>query len=129
MANIFCPHCGSKAEYQFAAPNFCYKCGLPYSESRAVPKSQSPISRVSKSRILRNEDLDDQVEEDVEFDDDDSESTNINRVPRISKIQVEIDSSTDIRSYKFGDLVNGNSSSTFKRSKTVNLEDLLDERN
>lgn len=129
MANIFCPSCGSKAEYQFAAPNFCHKCGLPYSQSRAVAKSQSPTSRVSKSRISRNEDLDDQVEEDVEFDDDDSDSTDINRVPRISKIQVEIDSSTDMRSYKFEDIVNGNSSSSFKRSKTVNLDDLLDERN
>jgi hypothetical protein len=127
MANIFCPSCGAKAEYQFSAPNFCHKCGLPYSQGVAVAKSHLLSSRPTRSRSMRNELPEVQEEDDSSYEDDDSDSTNVNRVPRLSKIQVEIDSSTDIRSYKFEDFLSGNSSS-FKKPRSVNLDDLLNER-
>ena len=45
MASIFCPSCGSKSEYQFAAPNFCSKCGQPYA-GRTLHKKMPASAQV-----------------------------------------------------------------------------------
>lgn len=109
MASIFCPSCGSKSEYKFAIPNFCYKCGNSYSQSAGLKKTILPS-------ISEDVDLD-EGEENEDFE----EFSNSTRVPRISRLQVEIDSSTDVKVLKFEDFIN-NSTSSFKRPKNLDID-------
>jgi len=112
MASIFCPSCGSRSEYKFAAPNFCYKCGSSYSQT-------SVFKKTSVSTRSEVEDL--EVNDDEDVDDDFEEFSNSTRVPRISRLQVDIDSNTDVRVLKFEDIIN-NSTSSFKRPKNLNID-------
>jgi hypothetical protein len=123
MPAIFCPTCGSKSDYQFSMPNFCSKCGNSYIEKR-----QNPIlpKTTSASKVEPPDDRDDDWDDDGEDYDSDNFS-NASRVPRISRIDVDIDVDTGIRSFKFGDILNSNVNSTFKKSRNLNLDDLVDE--
>ena len=118
MASIFCPSCGSKSEYKFATPNFCFKCGNSYSQSSSSPK----IVRNLKTSESKDSYPDERDEEEEDFDEDFGEFSNSTRVPRISRLQVDIDSSTDVRVVKFGDLLNENSTSSFKRPKNLDFD-------
>jgi len=109
MATIFCPVCGSKSEYKFAIPNFCYKCGSAYNQSTNLNKKN-----------LVNDDYEENDDEDGS--EDESDFSNSTRVPRISRLQVEIDASTDVRVIKFQDLLN-NTSSPFERPKNLDLNE------
>ena len=117
MASIFCSSCGSKSEYKFAAPNFCYKCGNPYSRSSNFLHS----SKTFKSEPSIDSEMEGEDYEDEDFGEDFSNST---RVPRISKLHVEIDSSTDVKVVKFEDILNSNSNSSFKRPKNLDLDNI-----
>ena len=108
MANIFCPTCGAKSIYNISPPNFCGKCGLPY-----VQTSQTS-ARLSQSKLASRKVAQQQQEDDDFFDENDDNSdgsiggsyySDSNRVPRISKLLVETDSSTDVRVFKFSDLL------------------------
>jgi hypothetical protein len=110
MASIFCPSCGSKSEYKFATPNFCFKCGSSY--------SQTPnLTKATKNPDPDERDWDEEDEDGEDF----SDFSNSTRVPRISRLQVETDSSTDVKIIKFGDLLNENSTSSFKRPKNLDF--------
>jgi hypothetical protein len=105
MASIFCPSCGSKAEYQFAQPNFCFKCGNPYSLShkRTYSSLANKPSTLSKKAVI-----DDEIDEDDEGDDfDDDSFSNSISVPRIRNLNVDIEASSAVRVYKIEDLGNG----------------------
>jgi len=123
MASIFCPSCGAKSEYQFSAPNFCSKCGKPYLESRIETfTSQMRTAKSKKQNFRQNEDTFDEVED--SDDNDGGDFSSATRVPRITRLDVEIDSSTDVRVIKFGDLVNQNGDSSFAKGKSLYLDDL-----
>ena len=130
MKSIFCPSCGAKSEYQFAVPNFCSKCGKPYLENaNSSVKVPPALSKMRNARFNQNP----PEERDHDYDDDyddaggnDDDFSNASRVPRISRISVDIDSTTDVKVFKFEDLLSGGVSE-FKRSKNRNLDDLVDE--
>lgn len=42
MGSIYCPHCGSRNDYNLQRPNFCNNCGNSFIGSKAAPKS-NPI--------------------------------------------------------------------------------------
>jgi hypothetical protein len=128
MASIFCPHCGAKAEYNFSPPNFCYKCGLSYGGMDAAVQKHKQFSRNKNSkRDLGEEDVDVDSEDDYQ-DENESYFSNSTRVPRISKINVDIDISSDVRVVKFSDLMSPNYEiAQFPRGKTQSLSDLSDE--
>jgi hypothetical protein len=117
MASIFCPSCGSKSEYKFATPNFCFRCGNPYSSVSSLKKTSATIN----SPEIENAELDE--DEDLEDPEDFEEFSNSTRVPRISKLQVEVDSTTDVRVFKFENIAE-NSTSPFKRSKNLNIDNI-----
>ena len=125
MATIFCPSCDSKSEYQFSAPNFCSKCGKSYIEKYQSANLASSLKRTRNSSTKNDisKDPDEDFEEDDDFDSEDF--SNASRVPRINKIQVEIDSSTDVKVFKFEDLTNQNYNNEFKPQKGRNLNDLI----
>jgi hypothetical protein len=124
MASIFCPNCGCKAEYKFSAPNFCYKCGLPYNiGSSAVQKHK----QISRSKRTADEDVD-FAEESEDEDVEETYFSNSTRVPRISRLNVDIEMSSDVRVVKFSDLTSPNYEATkFPKGKTQNLSDLSDD--
>jgi len=131
MASIFCPSCGAKSEYQFSAPNFCSKCGKSYVETHVASKSINSISQMRSARFkASSEQNEEDYDDNEESDSDDSETdsfSNAVKVPRIRKLDVEIDSSTDVRIIKFENLLNGNSNSdVFSKSKSRQLDDLID---
>jgi uncharacterized Zn finger protein (UPF0148 family) len=115
MGNIFCPACGSKSTYNLSPPNFCSKCGSAYNSTFITNDSdlnkRMPSRRAASSRLQRQ-----QVEDEEEFDDDTDESeggarvvggyfSDSTRVPRINKIAVDIDCSTDVRTFKLSDII------------------------
>lgn len=123
MSSIFCPSCGAKAEYQFSAPNFCSKCGRSYSNSFST---QKPLLRSTlKAKIAQKnqepEDPNEEFEEDENLDSEDDVSySNVSRVPRLRKIDVEIDSQTDVRIFKFENFLD-NAQSNFTKPKKLDL--------
>lgn len=132
MASIFCPTCGFKSEYQFSAPNFCSKCGKPYLEAHGISRSANLTSQMRSARFKT---ANQKIEDDYDDDDDESNSdeletdsfSNAVKVPKIRKLDVEIDSSTDVRVVKFENLLNGNSNSdVFLKSRSRQLDDLID---
>lgn len=123
MASIFCPTCGSKSEYQFAKPNFCYKCGNPYSIT-----SKRIFSSLSKKKIVEEDESDYGDDSEDESFEDESFSNSIS-VPRLSNLKVDIDSSTNVRVLKIEDLSKGNIiESKFQFGKRQNIGDIIDER-
>jgi hypothetical protein len=127
MASIFCPSCGSKSEYQFAAPNFCSKCGQPYAGRTSHKKM--PISAQVKLRKTQSDEQDFVEDEDsgeTYAEDVFSDST---RVPRLRSLQVDIDNSSDVRVVKMSDLLNGNfEHQSLKLGQRQSIDEAMNER-
>ena len=123
MAFIFCSHCGSKAEYKFSPPNFCYKCGMSHG---GIATSVQKHKQISRSRRSEANDIEDEGEyEDTEDENGESYFSNSTRVPRITRLSVDIDASSDVRVIKFSDLMSPSYEATqFPKGKTQSLSDL-----
>lgn len=124
MASIFCPSCGSRSEYQFATPNFCFKCGKSYVENKITAKLSESITKTKSSRSRMSQASEEEFEDDNSSNEE--EFSNATRVPKLNRLEVEIDSSSDVRVFKFEDLLNGNSGASFPRSPNHRLDDLID---
>ena len=72
MAIKFCTDCGKKVEYKFNPPKFCSDCGSPFGSSYA--NEDLPINRKVKKIEALSED-----------------ETDAESVPRITKLEYEID--------------------------------------
>lgn len=88
MASAFCPNCGAKHEYSGFAPNFCSKCGSPMNGKASSQVQKKPS---------RNAHQDD-IEEDSE------DNTNINELPHIDNLDVEIEMEGGFRAFNLEDL-------------------------
>lgn len=127
MASIFCPSCGSKSEYQFAAPNFCSKCGQPYA-GRTLHKKMPASAQVKLRKNQPEEEdlIEDSSDEESYGEDTFSDST---RVPRLRSLQVDIDHSSDVRVVKMSDLINGNfEQQSLKLGERQSINEVMDER-
>ena len=122
MATVFCPSCGSKTTYQFAAPNFCSKCGQPY-------LSKSSVALKAKKSFVEDDVVAEDDSDDDEFASSDVESfSNSLIVPRISRIQVDLDFSTsEVKTFKFGEIFgeNSNAEQKFPIKRARDINDLL----
>lgn len=76
MKPSFCINCGAKHQYNFAQPKFCASCG---SNLSGEPKKQAPIAK--KTRIQHDE----------QDDDDDGESSDVDCVPDLSNLELEVE--------------------------------------
>ena len=123
MGYIFCQSCGSKAEYNFAPPNFCAKCGQRYHTN--TNQSKQLLSKSKFAKQVSRIETDDSDDEDYDDYDDSGESdfSDSTIVPRIKNISVEIDSSSNVRSFKLGELFESQQlSQNFPFGKRQNLE-------
>ena len=114
MGNIFCPVCGSKSTYNLAPPNFCSKCGSAYNSTFVTDATQLS-ARMSSRRPINTRVEQQDPEDEEEFDDDEGDQggakmvgsyfSDSTKVPRINKLAVDIDCSTDVRTFKLSDII------------------------
>jgi hypothetical protein len=88
MQSIFCTNCGGKHEYAGFAPNFCSKCGGSMNGKVSSQLQKKP------SRTVSSDDIEDESED----------NTNIDELPNISKIDVEIEMDGGFRAFNLEDL-------------------------
>jgi uncharacterized Zn finger protein (UPF0148 family) len=122
MLKLYCTECGSPTSYSASKPKFCSSCGTsfdklvvnkvmlqkPTADKPVAPKKISP--RLQKATNTQEEDTD------PDFDDPEDD---INKMPSIHRLDVEIDqgyAGTQSKT-KIGDIV-GSSRSGAKREKT-----------
>lgn len=128
MSVIYCSECGKKHEYNFAKPNFCSSCGSPFGMAKL--KKQKPKQEEEE------EEYDDDEEEydDEDFEDDGESFTNSSRVPKIRKIQVDVETAAQYNTFDLGSIIGSEAnpvpkgSTPKRRSRPVSLEDFKQNR-
>ena len=90
MATVFCSNCGAKHEYAGFAPNFCSKCGTKFGTTSPQPRENSKIKKTSQESNG----------EDVESED----LTNIDEIPDLDKLDVEIEMEGGFRAFSLEEL-------------------------
>jgi hypothetical protein len=83
MLSTYCQNCGSKNEYRFTKPKFCSSCGQPLSGEVAPQKKTPKKEAPKKSRASES------------YGDLDQDGTDIYEVPDISRLEYEIDVSSN----------------------------------
>jgi hypothetical protein len=114
MNATFCSNCGSKHPYTYAKPKFCSSCGTSLGAELKTAATKASV--------------DDEYDDD--FEDEDGESTNSNHVPRISKLQFDLEDYSEYQSFSLGSIFGDNSPPTnqSKRRKSQNLDDFVNEK-
>jgi len=91
----YCTDCGSPTEYSIKPPLFCSNCGKSYNNISVTNKVE--VKKIeSKVKNLN-------VEADYDYDDD-SEGEDLNHVPNISNLQMDLDIPKN-KSVKLGSLL------------------------
>lgn len=118
MAITFCSSCGAKHEYVGFAPNFCSKCGSSFG-SKAVQQSTAKVQR--KPTAIRSS----QVE------DDDEDSSDIEELPHIESLDVEISMDGGFKAFSLEDLQRNPmqaQAKKFKAKRTDGIDGLSPEK-
>ena len=103
----FCSECGTKVEYKFSPPKFCFQCGAPMGV--ATVNESKPLNRnVKASRKI--EAISDN-ETDAEY------------VPDISKLEYEIDTFGSQYNQTIGSL-GGKSQPTRRKTQRRNIDEV-----
>lgn len=118
MLKMYCQDCGSPTSYTSLKPKFCTSCGKPFDKTLVVNQIQlQKQTIIEKPRIKAK--IQNNTEEDYNNDD---ETDDINYVPDISGIEVEI-SDTKPCKVKMSDIIGNRASSSKntqeKRSKNT----------
>lgn len=111
MSTVFCSSCGAKHEYSGFAPNFCSKCGSPLNFKASASK---PVSR----KVLETE-----IDEDL---DDSEDSTNVNTLPNLKKLDVEISIEGGFRSFDLEELSRSPATAKLKKFEPIRRNDVSD---
>jgi hypothetical protein len=95
MLKLYCTECGGPTSYLDSKPKFCSSCGISFDklvvnkvllQKPTADKPVAPKKIVSKfQRVTDDEDTD------SDFDDSEYDINEVNRVPSIHKLDVEID--------------------------------------
>jgi hypothetical protein len=88
MASVFCTNCGGKHEYSGFAPNFCSKCGNSMNGKASSQLQKKPVKTAS------SEDMEDESED----------NTNVDELPDIKELDVEIEMEGGFRAFNLEDL-------------------------
>ena len=86
MLKMYCQDCGSPTSYTSSKPKFCSSCGASFNKTIIV----NPV-QMQKPVFTKPQNTKKQIQSNIEDDYDDNEDTdNIDYVPNISKIDIEI---------------------------------------
>jgi ribosomal protein L37E len=110
--HIFCFSCGNKIQYNLSKPNFCTKCGSALGVVTAAKKTPQ--------RVKTSEQNDDDFEDDDNLD--------IDYLPDIEKIDVEIEQYQENSSFTLGSIFGDGSSASYKPKRRRSVDDFIDER-
>ncbi len=87
MLKIYCSDCGAVTEYSLNKPKFCSSCGFSFSGE--VAKKQEKVAQkvlMQKPTIAKRPNI-----EPEDYEDDDTEITEVDHVPEISDLTFDID--------------------------------------
>lgn len=105
----FCFNCGHKLEYKFSPPNFCPNCGQSINNESNKTQPKQDVLKASENTSTISED---------------SEGyTNANYVPKISKLQYELDDFGASVQHTIGSLGGKSAPKTYK-ANIKNINDL-----
>ena len=90
MAVTFCTNCGAKYEFTGFAPNFCSKCGTQMNGTKASVPTRDTSKRPFASRN--------------QVADDDEENTDIDSVPELDKLDVDIEIEGGFRTFSLEEI-------------------------
>jgi hypothetical protein len=118
MSVIYCSGCGKKHDYNFAKPNFCSTCGGAFGMAK--------LKKVSQAK--EDEDIENDEEGEDYFEDDGESFSNVNSVPKIRKIQVDIETAAQYNTFDLGSIIGSESNQTSRgssprRNRSTSLED------
>lgn len=113
MSQIFCSSCGAKHQYTYSQPKFCSSCGQSFGSAFLPPKKQESSAGY---------DID-------EEDEDDGENTNVQRVPNIRNLQVDIEREDGVNQFTLGSLFGQGGGSVSRRSRrSKSVDDFISEK-
>jgi len=125
MLKIYCSECGSPTEYSLNKPKFCTNCGNSFfgakkEEKVALPvQMQNPTITKSKRPNIEPED----------YEDDDTEITEVNEMPDIDSLSFDINIQPDIVE-KIGDIIgSSDQENNLRKNKskiTINKKEQLE---
>ena len=116
MLKIYCQDCGSPTLYTSLKPKFCSSCGKSFDKTIVV----NPV-QMQKPTFTKPQNIQKQVKSNIDddYDYDDNEDTdNINYVPNINKIDIEI---SEVRptKIKMGDIISNLPEETFSSTENT----------
>lgn len=113
MSQIFCSSCGAKHQYTYSKPKFCSSCGQSFGSAFLPPQKQ-----VANTKY----DID-------EEDEDDGENTNVQHVPNIRNLEVDIEREDSVNQFTLGSLFGQGGSSISRRSRrSKSVDDFISEK-
>jgi ribosomal protein L37E len=115
MNATFCSNCGSKHTFTYAKPKFCSSCG--FSLGPELKKSASSSAAVD----------DDSYDDD---EDEDSDFSNASFVPRLKKLELDIEKYSESNSFTLGSIFGeSNSQPVQPRRRTAqSLGDFINDK-
>lgn len=121
MLKIYCTECGSPTTYTAAKPKFCSACGTSFDKlvvNKVLlqkPTADKPVDQPKVPRRILPR-LERKAEIENYDDNDDDDYSDVNHVPEINNLDVEIQENPNPRKTKIGDII-GSSKSPPKREK------------
>lgn len=82
---MYCRDCGGPTSYTSLKPKFCSSCGASFDKTIIV----NPV-QMQKPVFTKPQNTKKQIQSNIEDDYDDEDTDNVNYVPNISKIDIEI---------------------------------------
>lgn len=113
MSQIFCSSCGAKHQYTYSQPKFCSSCGQSFGSAFLPPKKQEASARYNID----------------EEDEDDGENTNIQYVPKIRNLEVDVERDDNVSQFTLGSLFGQGGGSVPRRSRrSKSVDDFISEK-
>jgi hypothetical protein len=114
MLKIYCSECGSPTEYSLSKPKFCTNCGNSFSGVKKEEKVALPV-QMQKPTITKAKRPNIEPED---YEDDDTEITEVNEMPDIDNLDFDINIQRDVVE-KIGDIVgSSNQQNTLRQNRS-----------
>jgi hypothetical protein len=121
MLKLYCTECGSPTSYSASKPKFCSSCGTSFDKlvvNKVMLQKPTADKPVAPKKILPRFQKATDEDTDLDFDDPEDDINDVNSVPPIRRLDVEIDQGyqPSQQKTKIGDII-GSSRSGAKREK------------
>jgi hypothetical protein len=117
MLKIYCTECGSPTTYTAAKPKFCSACGMSF-DKLVINKVLLQKPTVDQSKPVRKilPKIERKAEAENYDDNEDDDYSDVNHVPEINNLDIEIEENPIVRKTKIGDII-GSAKNASKREK------------